>query len=54
MDTSSSSSSSSDEEDGMFRNMFVALLKSDDNGDDVDMHTPRALLLGGAGIGKPY
>ncbi len=34
--------------------MFVALLRLDDIDDDVDMHTPRALLLGGARIDRPY
>ncbi len=57
MDTLSSSSSYRDEEGGIFCNMHVALLRLDDNDnddDDVDMEIPRALLLGGAGIGKPY
>jgi hypothetical protein len=48
MDSSSSSSSSSDDEDGVFRNMSVALLTSDEAENEM-AEEPRQMLLGGAG-----
>ncbi len=51
MDSSSSSSSSSDDEDGVFRNMFVALLTLDE-AENETAEDPRLLLLGGAGTGR--
>jgi len=50
MDSSSSSSSSSDDEDGIFRNMFVALLTLNDVNEVTE--DPRLCLLGLDGTGK--